>query len=531
MKQLPPLDANILKKMGLNPQRIAEHQRRIFGALSGNLETNIPVEKECSLANGGIVSLEKLSQHLPEKNEAFEKWLLQNVASLVPAAGAASRHFKDVHAFVKQCEQTKMFVNNDTQSIARHLSRFADVFEKHMHMKPVPVFKRTIAEKGSLARAYAAAKALVETFGEEPKALVETTTEGDDFLDLKMIEQKNTFPVAKNVLIVSAGREQEFSKILADKAKKHELANHNWQTTEQGLDLSTIRFLSDGSPVMSDNLYSVVSAGHGELVHVISKLAKEEPCVECIHIRNVDNVIGASASVRKTMNALAHSFYEMSRALNCLRRVCAGKIEFSSREASHALARLQTFADAQIVNSQKDFFAQVAQIGEILFDWSHDVSPSKESMAAKLARPLSLMAMIRRDPADVGGGPVFAALQGQKFKICLETPHASPADYETFFSDTGLMKHFNPGFVFFEARNGSTGRAVESDALYDSRFWLLSKKDYQGQTVYYHETVLYELIGNAARNNVVFVEVPRHVFQPHKAVFDSLEKSRQSYGF
>ena len=44
--------------------------------------------------------------------------------------------------------------------------------------------------------------------------------------------------------------------------------------------------------------------------------------------------------------------------------------------------------------------------------------------------------------------------------------------------------------------------------------------------VCYHETVLHELIGNSATTNLVFIEVPRTLFHPHKSFFDSLGNDR-----
>ena len=47
-------------------------------------------------------------------------------------------------------------------------------------------------------------------------------------------------------------------------------------------------------------------------------------------------------------------------------------------------------------------------------------------------------------------------------------------------------------------------------------FWLVSCKSWKNENVYYHETLLYELLGNSEYANIVFVEVPRLAFLPHK---------------
>jgi hypothetical protein len=160
---------------------------------------------------------------------------------------------------------------------------------------------------------------------------------------------------------------------------------------------------------------------------------------------------------------------------------------------------------------------------------------------------------VRKETGDVGGGPVFVETpDGKKVKICLEMPHANPEDSIDFFGPRGKATHFNPVLVFFELRthkrafqesgteegeamknvaSASQGRLVDFGQLFDDRFWLLSKKEFQGTPVCYHETVLYELLGNSATTNLLFVEVPRTLFVPHKAIFDSMGQDRRSYGF
>ncbi|MFZ9521472.1 MAG: DUF4301 family protein, partial [Silvanigrellaceae bacterium] len=180
-----------------------------------------------------------------------------------------------------------------------------------------------------------------------------------------------------------------------------------------------------------------------------------------------------------------------------------------------------------------------------LFHWQP--LPEKLSLFAKwdwlqqqLSRPLSVFGVVRKEVGDVGGGPVFAQLpDGTHVKICLEMPHASKEDAQEYFGNKGRATHFNPVLVFFELRTHQrshtasprSGRIVQPGQLFDEHFWLLARKEFVGRKVCYHETVLYELIGNSARTNVLFVEVPRTLFRPHKTLLDSLGQDRRSYGF
>jgi hypothetical protein len=123
---------------------------------------------------------------------------------------------------------------------------------------------------------------------------------------------------------------------------------------------------------------------------------------------------------------------------------------------------------------------------------------------------------------DVGGTPCFidAPNGGAPVKISLELPHVSGVDRKQFLENPLIATHFNPGFCAVE---------IPQDADYYSKqnrdFWLMAEKVYRGEQVVYYETVLYELLGNSSFANTVFVEVPRLVFNPHKALRDAMNQS------
>jgi hypothetical protein len=157
-----------------------------------------------------------------------------------------------------------------------------------------------------------------------------------------------------------------------------------------------------------------------------------------------------------------------------------------------------------------------------------------------LALPVSVFGVVKKEDNDVGGGPVFIRLpSGEQAKLCMEMPHANASDSQKYFAAGGKCTHFNPVLTFFElkthgiAPGGGKAKSKNVDfrRLFDDRFWMLARKEHQGKSVCYHETVLYELIGNSATTNLVFVEVPRDLFVPHKTIFESLGRSRESYGF
>jgi hypothetical protein len=452
------------------------------------------------------------------------------------------------------------------------------------------------AEAEQTLEAYVAGKVTLRAFGKAPKALVPTTEEGDTFLRLKLVEQTTLLPCAANILISPADQSEAFRQEIAKEGdilkslvvNPFELAGTpfapeflrrpgdakrgGWHVKEQGRNLSTLRFRRDGSPFLNeDGSYSVVAAGHGELLHLFPEFAAEFPEAECLHIRNIDNIIGTTGERREELSVPADVFRIVRDCLEYARtRVDDFIGEFSKRDSGTSDLRL---ADVELLEAceylsgllgphasrpreQVLHDAEGLYVGftaealhetfRALFHWN-PLDAASDSEAAwrkiqqELAKPLSVFGVVRKETGDMGGGPVFVkTADGKRVKICLEMPHASPEDSAEYFGPRGKATHFNPVLVFFEMKThcrafeqnrSIQGRHVDFSSLFDDRFWLLSKKEFQGTPVCYHETVLYELVGNSATTNLLFVEVPRTLFVPHKGVFDSMGQDRRSYGF
>lgn len=435
---------------------------------------------------------------------------------------------------------------------------------------------------------YAICRALLDEHEGMPKAMAPTTDEGDSFLFLKMVEQMSLLPSRANVLICPAGMESTFEEEIRTEGLKLRAEVRNifetartpfsppwlaesqlpaekrgeWVVMEQGEDLSTIRFKMDGNPMTLPNgHYSTVSAGHGELVHLFPEITRRMPQVECLHIRNIDNIIGTGPERRREIQTPAKLFRVVRDCLEAVRRAVHSMLNSSVKHAEDifdpaAKGALQTLmqlhredhsmrppkVQARANYSGDSYFglAEVIAVIGNLFHWPRiDAGLSGLERVREvdrlLSRPLSVFGVVRKEVTDVGGGPVFARLPGgETVKICMEMPHASKEDREAYFGARGKASHFNPVLVFFELRThtwADGGRTVDCESLFDDRFWLMASKEFGGEKVCYHETVLYELIGNSATSNLLFAEVPRTLFNPHKTIFDSLGQDRRSYGF
>ncbi|KAB8040607.1 DUF4301 family protein [Silvanigrella paludirubra] len=443
----------------------------------------------------------------------------------------------------------------------------------------------------SILKAYAVCKILLNQYGSLPKALVPTTNEGDSFLMLKLSEQIKLLPCLGNVLVVPTNMKKEFenqiqtltsqiqestmdiftlrnSPFAPEWLKNNRKNSGQWFILEQGRALSTIRFNMDGTPFKDeDGKYTPVSAGHGELIHLFDKIADEFPSAECLHIRNIDNVIGTSNDRSDELNVPAEAFRIVRDCIEYLRakiedllfseNKCEISLRIHDKISLQVLDYLSQFIDNNLAqeglkicyDNKNNFngipFQAFHKIIGNLFHWQ-PLSPSLneieswEQTLTWMEQPISIFGVVRKEVADIGGGPIFATLpDGTKIKLCIEMPHSSEEDSNEYFGSRGKSTHFNPVLAFFELRTNkrsfekenSIGKKVIYSKLFDERFWLLTKREYKGIPVCYHETVLHELIGNSATTNLIFIEVPRTLFRPHKSFFDSLGNDRRSYGF
>ena len=455
-----------------------------------------------------------------------------------------------------------------------------------------------LSEELNALEVYATCRILLDNYEAIPKALVPTTIEADDFLFLKLAEQMSLIPCSANVMICPAEMKLQFESEIGQHGHRlaHEMKNifelartpfcpdwlrtksprdsttarGDWQVLEQGNSLSTIRFGADGAPYETrSGSYSRVSGGHGELVHVFGDILRSYPEAECLHIRNIDNIIGTGPERRREVQVPSRLFRLIRDGLEAIREYLSGlssdnvnsphylQREGDARGAASSIARLALASQSLDWDrvARLDLPAAIARSLTAVFHWQNfPFHAAFDEQVAVLnefvARPLSIFGVVRKETGDIGGGPVFSSLpDGQQIKLCMEMPHASVEDRELYFGSRGKVTHFNPVLVFFELQthkslsvdpatselpNGhhtSQGRPVPFGSLFDDQFWLLAAKEFDGKKVCYHETVLYELIGNSARTNLIFVEVPRTLFNPHKSFIDGLGQDRKSYGF
>ncbi len=545
--EISEIDEKKVKSLGLDLQRIRHHQQRILKAFRAKINRKIPIEKPCLISNGGLLPWAETKNFIEKQNsnKKYETWSKNHLVTCIPGAGAGSRYFLSLIKFqVEFSKNSKEKILDQywidlfpfLPSFIEHCEKFFRYNPQYFTKKELEIFTSTIE------KAYVYATFFIDTYSMRPKMSIPATVEGDSFLFLKIQEQQHLIPCLANIIIVADGHKNSCENDL-EKIKNILNIENSWFVYEQTKDLSTIRFLQNGNPYEDENeQYSCVSAGHGELLRLFSKFSEDIPQAEALHIRNIDNIIGTSKESKNNLNTLGEFFFHIQKILEKVRHWLGSTTSINDtlndKILVHTLCELKPLSQQEKNEFTPDFLtiSEVYAILSLLFHWPKP----EQKEALKLLReycqkPLSVMGMVRRLSGDAGGGPIFTSMVAdQKIKLCLEMTHASDEQAQEFFGPNGSCTHFNPVLVFFELQKNfenQKGNKVDFRKLFDEHFWLLTQREFKGKKVCYHETVLYELIGNSSSTNLIFVEAPRSLFKPHKSIQDGFNHDRTYYEF
>ena len=506
------LQNNRLKELGLNPERIKLHQKRIQDALLEGVLPTVAIHDTCRLENGGILPLD----WIPEN----QRDAATGVIAFVPSAGASSRYFKGLGSL----EASLIEGNRDTAK--NSLKALRDMGGDSWSV-PQTV-KQLIQSPDMLDQLDPEAMVRIATMIRVPKALMPCTLEGHTFLQLKLQEHAAIESLEGQVFIVPPG----FKERIEDYVEEFKVDDLKAFIVEQGPDLSTLRFDQEGLPVEEQKgRFAVVPAGHGTLVHLFPRCREAFPEAKSLFIRNIDNIMGSKAEAVTISEAFLSAH---TTILNLFERIRTGLADSGHRpDADLAIETLRSWSSSMPLNEEKadflktikDEFRPYFEVQLKLFQMTvdsleylrKDSWSDKDFALALFQRPVSTMGQVPNNGQDVGGTPVFVNLDGVEQKLCIEVPHATPNDREEFLENPTKATHFNPVFAGIEISDGE---------LYEknSNLWIMAEKSFRDQKVFYHETVLYELLGNNILANVLFLEVPRVIFNPHKSLGDHATK-------
>lgn len=505
---LKGLSEQEIENHGLNPRDIEIHQRRIQSSLAEKKNSFIKIIDTWRLENRGILPQRYLDATVPMEVDGF--------VAFIPAAGAASRYFQPLQGL------RQSLVENHAPAIRAEIQ---DLKKQGAEAWPLP---RALTALLQSSQAKFSPDEVTQALYEidSPKAVLPSGKGAKSFLEKKHDEHSKIKGLMAEVYVTPLGYSKRFEEHLGRSSQ----SDTKLLFLEQGSELCTLRFTRDGLPYRDDKgKISLVPAGHGMLVRLFPTIKDAYPEAHSLFIRNIDNVMEDEKPCLADTQIFLSQHQYVLKCLKAIRKLLKAGDE---GEASAAAARLQkTFLSRQ--NELPAWVAQEPQarqaLWKLLFENFHCPAALADELRTQLGaqaallklyqRPLNALGQVPNNGKDVGGSPVRAVHEKGAVSICLELPHASPEDRKNFLENPATATHFNPVFVAAEL--------PEDIAVYDLEqcpFWILAEKNNRATAVVYHEIILYEVLGNSYTANVLFPEIPRRLFQPHKTLLDGVKK-------
>jgi Domain of unknown function (DUF4301) len=488
-----------LKACGLDTTVVAGHRENVLSHLLAGTPRFFPISDTCRIDNGGICVL-PTKKVLPQERKS--------IVGFVPAAGASSRYLaplislmeavtsRNADACRKEIEllRSKGFLDCPLPSSLKNLVEFLGPSAKII---PEELAMRVVSEL------------------EAPKALYPVILDGTTFLKMKYVEHQAVDRLSGEVYICPPLYADRFLTHLSPAETKK--SNLKIQVYEQDVSLATTRFDANGAVALDQQgQVSTVPAGHGALLELMPRITQDFEGARGIFIRNIDNVSGKLSAPNEASQLFLDAF---SWTLGQMDELRLSIIKNDLEGRAIIANRILGFWGLPPAPSNQ----AVATLMTSLF---HATPESiQRDLKALVHRPLVLMGQVPNTGHDVGGTCVFTTVDGQPQKLCLEVPHASSSDKTNFLENPSKATHFNPVFVAAEIPT-----AEGLNRWKGHPFWLIAKKHWRGAEAYYQESILYEILGSSHYVNLIFVEVPRLVFNPHKTLKDASLKGKGDWG-
>lgn len=499
-----------IRDINLDVHDIQIHQQRISEGVKNRNDLFIPIEDTCRLENGGILPPQYLHHIHREKAHGF--------VAFVPAAGAASRYFKplmDLRLALEAMDQAK--IEEQHRSLRQ---------QEAVAWPLPPQLTQFVAQESCPRITADLAKTMIQEI-DLPKALLPCWKDGPTFLQMKQQEHEKIHGMLAEYYVAPLGESRLFADHLAQRGPEETRPRY---FLEQGEQLSTLRFRPDGMPYRTpEGKLSIVPAGHGMLVKLFQDVRQKTPSAHSLFIRNIDNVNGWS---REVLQETEQFLVQHQMVLASVRRIrqCLHSDDLSTAAqlADELLQNMVNPRPVQTGSWLKELESPWQPLWKLLVQGFHCPEShalrmrrnhqDKRALKELYDRPLNTLGQVPNNGKDIGGTPVFAHTKDGDVSICLELPHVSTVDRKRFLEDPTKATHFNP--VFVAAEIPENPRAYD---LENCPFWILAEKTMLGEPVVYHEIVLYEVIGNSLTANVLFPEISRKLFHPHKTLLDGIK--------
>lgn len=509
-------DLQQIKAKGLTKEKV-EEQLKIFER--GNISVNILA---AATTRYGI------QQFSESQKDELEKYYEANksgfdIVKFIPASGAATRMFKDLHRFLEEFDAEKESISDFlSRTKNENLTRFFSRMEK------LPFYKRAVnnamesqpgfnglsdeAKKFTLVRTILHSPGL--NFSDYPKGLVPFHGYGDH---LATAFEEHLFEASKYAAVngvaklhftVSQGHKEKFeAEFEAIKKRMEHKTQIDFEITYSYQNPQTDTIAADDSNeafrTEEGNLF-FRPGGHGALIDNLNELQ-----ADIVFIKNIDNVVieAQVEEVAKYKKVLAGKLLELQE--RCFKFLNDLETENPS-EAQ--IGKVSEFLKKELFLGFRSGFDQLSEEKKLQY------------LKEKLNRPLRVCGMVKNE-GEPGGGPFLVQMENGESSLQIiegaQIDKNNPDQKKIAENAT----HFNPVDIVCGLKN-YLGIPFDLNEFIDPATSFIAEKNMDGRPLKALELPgLWN--GAMAKWNTVFVEVPVTTFNPVKTVTDLLKPSHQ----
>ena len=485
----------------------------VFNNQLQTFKDGIPHVKVLDYAHIGKGIMQIDDKRLDEFYEIYEQSDIE-VLKFIPASGAATRMFKDLHQFLDEIEVDEDSILNalkkdkfdNLKPLIDHLNKLAffkqaldlaqkqvDDFDKYSKTEQaVQVLKTALSENGlNLANL---PKGLIAFHQYDDKIL---TAFEEHIEEAKFYATKNN--KAQLHFTISEEHESNFKTALDQFLKTGNTENIDFKVdfSYQKPSTDTVAVNMDNSPYRDkdDDLF-FRPGGHGALVHNLNRID-----ADLIFIKNIDNVSKKETDKQDTIT---------------FKKVLGGLLIKLQKQIFDYQEALESNPTDDLIKEVKSFMTDSLLIKE--------PSESAKDIIKQLHKPIRICGMVKNDGAP-GGGPFW--IEDKNGKQSLQIVETSQMDLKDKTQKQILdnATHFNPVDIICGIKDYK-GQKFDLLNYVNPKRGFITQKSIEGQAI-----KALELPGlwNGAMEywHSIFVEVPFSTFNPVKTVVDLLKPAHQ----
>lgn len=497
-------DLKQIKNHHLSPEKV-ENDLKKFKEGFGTLNIVRP-----ATIGDGILTLEE--NQLKHFIDVYNNSTLSR-CKFVPASGAATRMFKDLHNLIKAYNHEKSLIENLILQDLEHWQPFFENLSQLPFAKSIcHYFNFTEADLNEDQHkiefiAYALDKKGLH-LSQTPKALIPFHTYKNKCLTAFEEHLYEAAAYAKHQqkaklhFTISEAHQPKFNSVLneiIDRLEAETKVKFEVDFSYQSNSTDTIAINLDHSLYRDKNGKLLFRpAGHGALLENLNQLT-----TDLIFIKNIDNVCYNPEQKTQQTN-------------NDYKKALAGICISYKTKINHFCKALNQHPSQELIREVKQFLND---------SFNLDISTEDpDQLISELDKPIRVCGMVKNE-GDPGGGPFWVQFKNGDEKLQIVEKSQIDFNCKKQIKHFEASTHFNPVDIVCSIKNAQ-GDIFNLQKFVDEDQGFIANKSVDGHPIKGLELPgLWN--GGMAHWHTLFVEVPQQSFNPVKSIADLLKPQHQ----